>query len=357
MESVARPNGTATSDEVRSLLRHVRCARMGARYRRAFPVGLAHLFIDQTTLFSVCADLAWRIEALNDPAVIDRHGYGELDFRTSEVMISYYGLGDRLPLSWREVGELLPRLSTSPTRPGEMGMGPKRAKQIEKDAVEALARTLPCLRPNDPGTVPTEPERPKIREYLRDQAEHVQFILYEKHWLRPVKLDRGALADLRVARASIPATSDKRRRERFSELIRTLEHIEEDSRAGRVFKSRQLARGKAYRRARLAWTVLRFASEGREADKAPRPRSPIGPRFEGPIPNCFGLDPDIFYPEHGFSTKEAKEICAACAVRVECLEYALVIDEEFGVWGGMSERERGHIRRIRREMIQARQPG
>jgi WhiB family redox-sensing transcriptional regulator len=63
--------------------------------------------------------------------------------------------------------------------------------------------------------------------------------------------------------------------------------------------------------------------------------------------NCLGVDPDLFFPERGASTREAKEVCRACIVRVECLEYALMNGEKFGIWGGMSERERRRIRRAR----------
>jgi WhiB family redox-sensing transcriptional regulator len=63
--------------------------------------------------------------------------------------------------------------------------------------------------------------------------------------------------------------------------------------------------------------------------------------------NCLGVDPDLFFPERGASTREAKGVCAGCEVRVECLEYALRNGEKFGIWGGMSERERRRIRRQR----------
>lgn len=66
-----------------------------------------------------------------------------------------------------------------------------------------------------------------------------------------------------------------------------------------------------------------------------------------PDANCIGVDPDIFFPERGASTKEAKSICASCAVKTECLEYALESSEKFGIWGGTSERERRHLRRQR----------
>ena len=63
--------------------------------------------------------------------------------------------------------------------------------------------------------------------------------------------------------------------------------------------------------------------------------------------NCMGVDPDLFFPERGASTREAKEVCRGCVVREECLEYALSNGEKFGLWGGMSERERRRLRRAR----------
>ncbi len=63
--------------------------------------------------------------------------------------------------------------------------------------------------------------------------------------------------------------------------------------------------------------------------------------------NCLGVDSDLFFPERGASTKEAKEVCRGCVVREDCLEYALQNGEKFGIWGGMSERERRRIRRQR----------
>jgi len=63
--------------------------------------------------------------------------------------------------------------------------------------------------------------------------------------------------------------------------------------------------------------------------------------------NCMGVDPDLFFPERGASTREAKEVCRGCVVRDDCLEFALANGEKFGIWGGMSERERRRLRRAR----------
>lgn len=63
--------------------------------------------------------------------------------------------------------------------------------------------------------------------------------------------------------------------------------------------------------------------------------------------NCSGVDPELFFPQRGASTREAKAVCRACVVREDCLEYALSNGEKFGIWGGLSERERRRVRRHR----------
>ena len=74
-------------------------------------------------------------------------------------------------------------------------------------------------------------------------------------------------------------------------------------------------------------------------------------RIDGPLAwqqpaLCGQTEPEAFFPEKGGSTREAKAVCQACQVREECLEYALANDERFGIWGGMSERERRRLRRM-----------
>jgi WhiB family redox-sensing transcriptional regulator len=59
---------------------------------------------------------------------------------------------------------------------------------------------------------------------------------------------------------------------------------------------------------------------------------------------CAQTDPEAFFPEKGGSTREAKRICVGCEVKGECLEYALGQDERFGIWGGLSERERRRLK-------------
>jgi WhiB family transcriptional regulator, redox-sensing transcriptional regulator len=60
---------------------------------------------------------------------------------------------------------------------------------------------------------------------------------------------------------------------------------------------------------------------------------------------CAQTDPEAFFPEKGGSTRDAKKICGSCEVRMHCLEYALENDERFGIWGGLSERERRKLRK------------
>lgn len=64
---------------------------------------------------------------------------------------------------------------------------------------------------------------------------------------------------------------------------------------------------------------------------------------------CKGIDPALFYPGRGHSVTEAKAVCEGCPVKAECLEWALDNGEKYGIWGGLSERERRRIRRDRND--------
>jgi WhiB family transcriptional regulator, redox-sensing transcriptional regulator len=57
---------------------------------------------------------------------------------------------------------------------------------------------------------------------------------------------------------------------------------------------------------------------------------------------CRGVDPELFFPGQGRSAAKAREVCARCSVREECLEYALKDEDAFyyGIWGGTTPRER-----------------
>lgn len=61
---------------------------------------------------------------------------------------------------------------------------------------------------------------------------------------------------------------------------------------------------------------------------------------------CRTGDPDLLFVQ-GAAQNRAKGVCMACPVRTECLADALDNEIEFGVWGGMTERERRALLRRR----------
>ncbi len=61
---------------------------------------------------------------------------------------------------------------------------------------------------------------------------------------------------------------------------------------------------------------------------------------------CRGVDPDSLFVQ-GAAQNRAKGMCMRCPVRTECLADALDNRVEFGVWGGMTERERRALLRRR----------
>lgn len=61
---------------------------------------------------------------------------------------------------------------------------------------------------------------------------------------------------------------------------------------------------------------------------------------------CRTTDPDSLFVQ-GAAQNRAKAICVGCIVRTECLADALDNRVEFGVWGGMTERERRALLRRR----------
>lgn len=68
---------------------------------------------------------------------------------------------------------------------------------------------------------------------------------------------------------------------------------------------------------------------------------------------CKQADPDLFFPERGSPGDSAKRVCVNCAVRLECLEYALANSERYGIWGGLTERERTRLRRRASQLFAA----
>lgn len=65
---------------------------------------------------------------------------------------------------------------------------------------------------------------------------------------------------------------------------------------------------------------------------------------------CRGMDTDLFYPEGRGSTLRAREqiaknICTSCPVAQQCRDAASGLPERYGIWGGLTEAERGWSRR------------
>ncbi len=77
---------------------------------------------------------------------------------------------------------------------------------------------------------------------------------------------------------------------------------------------------------------------------------------------CNGCDVELFFPVGVTGPavdqiEAAKAVCGRCPVQPECLDFALVTNQECGVWGGASEEERRRLRRSwlaqRRRRLQA----
>ena len=64
---------------------------------------------------------------------------------------------------------------------------------------------------------------------------------------------------------------------------------------------------------------------------------------------CLSADPELFFPipQGAIADRQirnALRVCAGCAVRQQCLAYAMADAEIAGVWGGTTERERRKLR-------------
>lgn len=66
---------------------------------------------------------------------------------------------------------------------------------------------------------------------------------------------------------------------------------------------------------------------------------------------CAGMDTELFFPLQekgsGETVEMVKKICSGCEVRQDCLESAIANDNDWGVWGGMTPRERRIYKRNR----------
>lgn len=65
---------------------------------------------------------------------------------------------------------------------------------------------------------------------------------------------------------------------------------------------------------------------------------------------CAGESVDLFFPDingrqDNIRYAPAKAICQSCPVQLDCLRYAQANDIGYGLWGGLTARERGTYRR------------
>jgi WhiB family redox-sensing transcriptional regulator len=60
---------------------------------------------------------------------------------------------------------------------------------------------------------------------------------------------------------------------------------------------------------------------------------------------CATSDPEMFFPPGDSPAAGARQICAQCPVRRQCLAYAVAAGEPHGIWGGLDPDERRSLRR------------
>lgn len=74
------------------------------------------------------------------------------------------------------------------------------------------------------------------------------------------------------------------------------------------------------------------------------------------LANCASVGGDEFFPDKGGTTRSAKLVCAACVVRADCVDSILSDTTKvrrYGVWGGLSERDRRVVEKSDPEAAQS----
>jgi WhiB family redox-sensing transcriptional regulator len=69
------------------------------------------------------------------------------------------------------------------------------------------------------------------------------------------------------------------------------------------------------------------------------------------VGECARMGVELFFPKAGSRPSQALLMCAVCSVRRECAEYALEHNQHWGVWGGLTERQRFAVKKARREGV------
>lgn len=76
----------------------------------------------------------------------------------------------------------------------------------------------------------------------------------------------------------------------------------------------------------------------------PRPRTVVVVGYWRDYAECLGMNTSIFYPEQGDSIAPARRTCRACPVQAECLNDALISNDQHGIRGGLTQRERRRLK-------------
>lgn len=84
-----------------------------------------------------------------------------------------------------------------------------------------------------------------------------------------------------------------------------------------------------------------------DTDEPLRIRPTVDERGWMALARCASFPEVEMHPIDGAGTAYAKAVCELCPVRQECFDYAIANNEQLGVWGGTSERERRRYRRAR----------
>jgi WhiB family redox-sensing transcriptional regulator len=79
----------------------------------------------------------------------------------------------------------------------------------------------------------------------------------------------------------------------------------------------------------------------------PTATEPVGDDTWLSLGSCIGKDPQLFFPTDSRGVRIAQIVCSTCAVKSDCLNYALDHKISYGVWGGVSERGRRRLGRAR----------
>ena len=94
------------------------------------------------------------------------------------------------------------------------------------------------------------------------------------------------------------------------------------------------------------------AKQAIDQSKQPQGTDPVGESYSWQSEaSCRGVDAELFFPATEEEASAAQSICNTCPVRLACLAFAIERNERFGVWGGLTDKERARLDPAAREQI------